>query len=290
MKTNIISILLVLFCICIYKYTNAIDRVFRGDYFQLLTTYNGESGEWVSYENNKLKVRAVFSEDSVIHLLYDSTGIVIFKDIFYKSYFLVKEQYFVSGRISIEKFKNFRNGEIVGPEKHFDEFGNLMMIKFWKNNATESIDSLIQIFENIHYSYYPFFNKNILTSLVEAKLNDGNVVLVERESILFEKYENGKIKIISSYVDEDLTKSVQIVFYDNGFEKEITNFRNGKIEGEYFEFTRSGGILINGFFNNDLKNGSWKYYSEKGKLMKEEIWNKGELVVVKKISPFRYKH
>lgn len=65
------------------------------------------------------------------------------------------------------------------------------------------------------------------------------------------------------------------------FENEIIYkkciYRMGKLNWYYKEYFKSGEIQIDGNYSNDLKQGKWKYFDQNGKLLKIEVWKKGNL-------------
>jgi len=49
-------------------------------------------------------------------------------------------------------------------------------------------------------------------------------------------------------------------------------------EGPYFYYYENGKLKISGWYSTNQKNGTWKYYDEKGTLTKTEKWVNDKLV------------
>jgi antitoxin component YwqK of YwqJK toxin-antitoxin module len=56
------------------------------------------------------------------------------------------------------------------------------------------------------------------------------------------------------------------VFYDNGVIKEEISYQQGRKEGEYVLYSKSGRVLERGFFENGQKHGKWMQWNEDGLL------------------------
>ena len=48
-------------------------------------------------------------------------------------------------------------------------------------------------------------------------------------------------------------------------------------DGPYFLYYENGKLQISGWYTDDEKSGEWKYYDDKGKLLKTEHYVKGKL-------------
>lgn len=86
-----------------------------------------------------------------------------------------------------------------------------------------------------------------------------------------------------TYYDEAKTMLKEVYNY-----KEVTVFSatgdNSIVEtklkkhGQYFYYYQNGKVKISGIYKNDEKHGTWKYFDEKGTLIKEEEYQEGKLV------------
>jgi antitoxin component YwqK of YwqJK toxin-antitoxin module len=85
-----------------------------------------------------------------------------------------------------------------------------------------------------------------------------------------------------TYYDSSKTKLKEVYSY-----KEVNVFSptgdntiiavNKKKHGPYFYYYENGKLKISGWFKNDLKDGVWKEYDEKGKLLETKTYIAGEL-------------
>lgn len=79
-----------------------------------------------------------------------------------------------------------------------------------------------------------------------------------------------KIKEIFHHIQEFRT------MYDNqgNSHDTIVYIRNGP----YTRYFESGQLDCSGYYTREQKSGTWKYYSQAGKLIRTEEWNNGKLV------------
>lgn len=66
-------------------------------------------------------------------------------------------------------------------------------------------------------------------------------------------------------------------FYPNGQIKKLVNFSQGKLNGEFFEFSESGEVLLSGQYIEDFKEGDWNSYYRDGSKKSEYFYLKNLL-------------
>lgn len=58
----------------------------------------------------------------------------------------------------------------------------------------------------------------------------------------------------------------QVVYYDNGQAQFMQQYLNGIKHGEYKDWFKDGQIRTIGYFNMGMRDGTWKWYDEKGEV------------------------
>ncbi len=58
----------------------------------------------------------------------------------------------------------------------------------------------------------------------------------------------------------------QVVYYNNGQVQFMQQYLNGIKHGEYKDWFKTGQIRTIGYFNMGMRNGTWKWYDEKGEV------------------------
>ena len=86
-----------------------------------------------------------------------------------------------------------------------------------------------------------------------------------------------------TYYDEAKTKLKEVYSFKESYTFSATGDQsvvgtNKKKHGPYFYYYESGKMKISGWYNTDKKDKTWKYYDEKGNIIKTEEYKNGELV------------
>ena len=76
---------------------------------------------------------------------------------------------------------------------------------------------------------------------------------------------------------DNLPDGLMEEFYPNGQIKKLVNFSNGKLNGEFFEFSESGEVLLSGQYIEDFKEGDWNSYYRDGSKKSEYFYLKNLL-------------
>lgn len=86
--------------------------------------------------------------------------------------------------------------------------------------------------------------------------------------ILYGKYDNGKYLSIQEYKN-GIGNGTWVNYYENGQLKEVGTYRDNRVEGPITQFYENGSKKAEGTYAHwRIKVGSWKYYSEDGRLEK----------------------
>ena len=165
--------------------------------------------------------------------------------------------------------KNYELGLLNGAETHYDKNRNKIFEKTWVNNYTigesKAFYSNGKIKSLIHYSseglkdgdyfeYYPSGNISLKGKYIKG---------VKQSEILyyFDLPENKINK--KTNLKDNIKHGEEIVYFSNGFKKSESNYRNGKLRGEYSVYSELNEDLIYSVnYIDDLKFGEEiEYYS-----------------------------
>lgn len=103
--------------------------------------------------------------------------------------------------------------------------------------------------------------------------------------LVFETFENGKIKAESNYINGKRTGEF-IAYFESGGIQQKSNFNDFMNDGEAISYYENGKIETIIHWKNDKKHGLAKFYKEDGTLDKTEQWENGDIIINgKKITP-----
>ncbi len=142
--------------------------------------------------------------------------------------------------------------------KTYFKTGELSSISNWNDKKDKSGISL-GLYQNGMLEYFGLFNSGVGFSF--GYYIDGKIKYQSQTK------DNKYIGYYASYCSEG--QLYEELFYDSLYYTQKGYHCNGKIRFE-------GDII-----NNSTKTSTWKYYSEQGKLIKEEEWNMGKLISTK---------
>ena len=224
--------------------------------------------------------------------------------------------YYNTGELKLEH--QYKNGRFDGKCKDYFKNGNLKSVKIYKefiasnnpNILQETGKTIYEISEKERSTLYN--NKGLMNDYVYeiyednfredgAKESSKHFIGKYRVGEWKYYYPNEKLSKIEHY-NNDKLHGEQIHFYDNkqiklksfytnGFKNGewIAYFENGKVMqkynythdrlgGSYIEYYENGIIKEEGEYAGDKKYKKWKYFNDKGELLKTEIWKRGELI------------
>lgn len=241
---------------------------------------NLPEGEWVSYHSNgkiKSKGNWIANKLNGPWFFYNSKGI------------LVKEEQY---------FQNQKNGKSI----NYDSLGLLKKSTDYKNDEKHGFEILK--FENTNQTQFEYnYFKNNKHGLSREYDSSGNLItLITYDMGIITKKEE-----INRY-DSDLKKhGVWKTFYDNNKIKTKQTFFHGELSGSTKLYNSKGavtlvekskkeantktikdikiskaknkeGYTIKGIINNKIRNGLFKVYDEKNKVIKNEFYKNDTIV------------
>jgi uncharacterized protein len=89
------------------------------------------------------------------------------------------------------------------------------------------------------------------------ELNTPQVSLEAVRGVEIEETFDLSMPIFQIAFKDNLPDGLMEEFYPNGQIKRLLNFSNGKLNGEFFEFSENGEMLLSGKYLDDLKEGFW---------------------------------
>ena len=207
------------------------------------------------------------------------------------------KKYFDNGQL--KETGEYKNKIRVGDWKSYYESGELLSLYSYTKGKRDEI-------------YKSFYKNGIIKT--ETKIIDGVLVtksFYENGDIFFERlfkdgyykeyYENGVLKIESNYIDnqlfgiwrqfynsgeiewevtfkEDYKDGYFKQFYKNGKLKVEGNYKKNKKEGEEKHYFENGQLETLGYYNDDYRTKKWILYNEKGDIVDQMKFKKGEIV------------
>jgi antitoxin component YwqK of YwqJK toxin-antitoxin module len=110
----------------------------------------------------------------------------------------------------------------------------------------------------------------------ETKEDSSDQGVVEEAQALSkhtEIYDNGQIKI-DGWMRGDKREGLWVSYYENGVKWSEDEYRAGMKDGKSVTYFPNGLLRYRGHYIEDTKAGTWQFYDETGKLVKEEDFNK----------------
>lgn len=85
-----------------------------------------------------------------------------------------------------------------------------------------------------------------------------------------EYHPNGAVKIKGVHNKNMQREGLWTSYYENGIKWSESYYSNGKRDGHSLTFFPNGGVRYLGEYKDDIKIGTWTFYDETGKVVKEE--------------------
>lgn len=104
---------------------------------------------------------------------------------------------------------------------------------------------------------------------IEVEMKNG-----KKHGKFIKYYINGKLDTRCTYRD-DLLEGTEETFHIQGYRTSVTNYLHGKKHGLYTLYYPNGEIVEQGSFYEDLFDGDWSYYDDRGVLIGEGKFDKG---------------
>lgn len=90
---------------------------------------------------------------------------------------------------------------------------------------------------------------------------------------------------LSTYSEDTLRDGLQEEYYPDGVVRRRYTLVDTQMEGEYIEYYPNGTIKVQGFYEQGQKVGKWRYFSSKGELLREELWDAESAVMDSPAAP-----
>lgn len=119
---------------------------------------------------------------------------------------------------------------------------------------------------------FSFFNTTDLSAQAIV-----NLVLVGDKGITENSKEAHSFIIVKKYPD----KFERLDYKIGAPLKKLRSYSDAELkvlEGSYYEYAEDGSIAQSGYYKNNLKEKSWYYYNDTGKVILEEIYEQGVLI------------
>lgn len=221
---------------------------------------DGSINEELKYENDTVTIINIWDENGN-HQVKNGDGIIY-------SYYENK---------NLSRKGSIKNGKPAGIwVSYYEDGSKLDEIEFKNNNPTyisywdEQGNKTVSDGNGTYISYYE--NGSVFT---EGNIKDGL-----KDGVWKTYYENGEISQTSMYVRSELN-GLQQTWYPSGNINVEGEMQNNKRVGEWNWYFESGNPESNVYFVNDKKEGTQKFWNDYRKLLKEEIYENGELIEVK---------
>ena len=91
-------------------------------------------------------------------------------------------------------------------------------------------------------------------------------------------YKNGRLRMQTVYKEGIIHDSAWREFYDTGELYQTVAILEGKKQGEYKEYSLKGNVKVSGQYENDLKEGTFTFFDEKGIKVAQEFYKEGKLL------------
>ncbi len=137
---------------------------------------------------------------------------------------------------------------------------------YYPNGA---IQSIIHYKGNKEHGKSVYFYNHPNTVEIEVEMRNG-----KRNGQFRRYFINGYLDTQCTYKD-DLIEGCEIMYLANGTKTQITNYKDGKKNGPHTAFHIDGSVKIEGGFVNDMFDGDWKFYDERGVLVGEGKFENG---------------
>jgi antitoxin component YwqK of YwqJK toxin-antitoxin module len=148
---------------------------------------------------------------------------------------------------------------------------------FYYYYTSKSKQAIIKHEENSNKSSATFFHENGII------LSKGNYIDMKKDSIWLNFAPSGRLSSSETY-KKDILNGIKIIYYlpedfnDKTQRKmSVSNYIEGKLNGEKIEYFESGIIKSKGTYINNVKNGVWETNHPNGKVMNQERFKNGEL-------------
>lgn len=174
---------------------------------------------------------------------------------------------------------NYKEGEIVGLLKEYDEKGRITEVKnYYQIDSGKYDTENIVLIEN----YIEYFPNSLKIKLMGGLLEDKKFG-VFREYDLEGNVINGYIYNYDTLVAQGIILSdgnyegEWTIFYSNGNILAKGTYENGRRNGLWTYYYENGKIEQIGKFTDEIPSGEWKWYYPNGQIKAYEFYRKGKI-------------
>jgi protein TonB len=192
------------------------------------------------YANGELKESKIISNNSLtLHETYDKFGLVVTSLTFSDGKKSGTELIFYPNG-QLEGVRSWQDGKKNGLWEFFDMAGNLEKSEIFSNNQIKEI---------------LFYNTS-------GALREKRVVEIDNSEIWYEYLPNGKIKKSKAILINGSIQEKRYVYNPISGEQYVVEGeeKDGKREGLWKFYDLEGSLISKGYYNNDMKDGTWEEY------------------------------
>jgi antitoxin component YwqK of YwqJK toxin-antitoxin module len=176
---------------------------------------------------------------------------------------------------------SFVNDTPIGEFKRYDVDGKLISTLLYSNSGKRAAAYLykpngVKLASGVYTnqkrdSLWRFFDK---TGGLFSERNYNNGIL---EGPSIEYYSDGKVHFERNYKNDQIIGDYK-EFYPNGQLRSKKTYQNGNPSGLVIIYHNNGVPKIVGKYNSGLKDGAWKYYDRRHKIVKTEEHENGAMI------------
>tara|TARA_Y100000748_G_C15354798_1_gene433312 strand:+ start:44 stop:340 length:297 start_codon:yes stop_codon:yes gene_type:complete len=96
---------------------------------------------------------------------------------------------------------------------------------------------------------------------------------MKKNTIKYNHIKVGTLEIENSILDNN-EYSRTTIYNRSGNIREIRNYKNDKLEGDFQTYWPNGAMHLKGKYNKGCRAGLWKAFNDKGKLIQQEYHDK----------------
>ena len=130
--------------------------------------------------------------------------------------------------------------------------------------------SIIQYKGKKEHGKTTYFYRSPNTVEIEVEMKNG-----KRNGEFRRYYKNGLLDTYCVY-EKDSIEGLEVMYAANGCKSQEFTYVHGKKNGPHKAYHLDGNIKIDGGFKNDLFDGPWTYYDERGVVVGEGTFQEGE--------------
>ena len=238
------------------------------------------------YENNTKRIVVNKNKDNCDIDIYYENGSLMYQYKKSNNYTIIFNQYSFNGEIVFSKSYIFDEfSSILDSVPQRDTFPRDILILYKILSLTEilfftQLNNLIKRNNEYLLGTSPMQEKiikkadedtQICTQSTNEKSSDDDKD-IENSSKWKDSTENLEVKeFYYTNSESSIIKDGPFrLYYENNAIKSIGTYKNGKLEGPYTEYHPNGRVKIDGYYENGDKKRIWKFFSDSGKLEREE--------------------